>query len=68
MGAISIVFHIEISDKAAGVRVGWLAFIDINDWPELVESKHFPGALVVEFHPTHILRMTESKKTVIWSF
>lgn len=68
MGAVRIVFHIEVRDEAPGVRVWRLVFVDNNDWSELVESKHFPGALVVEFLPAHIFRVTESKEAVFWSF
>ena len=68
MGAVGIVFDIEVCDEASGASVRRATFVDINDWSKLVEPKHFPRALVVELIPAHVLSVAESKEAVCWSF
>lgn len=68
-GAVSssgVSFDIEVGDEAAGVAVWRFGFVNVDDGAELLEAQHFPGTLVVELVPAHVLDVAESEVAVFW--
>ena len=65
MGPVRVAFDVEIRDETPRVFVGRFRLIHIDDGAKFVESEHFPGPLVVEFRPAHVLDVAEAEESIL---
>ena len=68
VGAFGIALDVKGGDEAAGVLVGRLRLIDIDDGAELMQPHQLPRALVVKFFPAHVFHVAESEEALVGSF